>query len=504
MRVILRDFAARGLPAEGERATAEHLWQFIAAELEAAALEEFVPQLRAELMDQGGLLLLDGLDEVPEARRRRTQLKQAVEDFAKTFGKCRVLVTSRTYAYQRQDWRLEGYDEALLTSFDALQIRHFVDRWYAHIAALRGMAAEDAQGRAEVLKRAIFAGDRLRALAERPLLLTLMASLHAWRGGSLPEKREQLYADTVDLLLDVWESPKTVHDAQGNVSVLQRSLGEWLKVDRARVRELLNRLAYEAHAAQPDLSGTADVPEGDLVTGLMRLADNPDANPARLLDYLRDRAGLLLPRGEGVYTFPHRTFQEYLAACHLTDADYPEQVADLARGDLNRWREVALLAGAKAARGSASTVWNLADALCYREPDDAEHADADAAGVLLAGQALAESADLMHVSDRNQPKLGRVQRGLLHVLGGSALPAIEGAQAGDALAALGDPRFRADAWRLPDEPLLGFVEIPAGPFLMGSDPERDRDAMDLEYPQHERNVEAYYMAHYLVTVAQFC
>ena len=44
------------------------------------------------------------------------------------------------------------------------------------------------------------------------------------------------------------------------------------------------------------------------------------------------------------------------------------------------------------------------------------------------------------------------------------------------LAPLGDPRFRADAWYLPDEPLLGFVEIPAGPFLMGSDPSQDHNA----------------------------
>ena len=52
---------------------------------------------------------------------------------------------------------------------------------------------------------------------------------------------------------------------------------------------------------------------------------------------------------------------------------------------------------------------------------------------------------------------------------GSALPAPERAEAGVALAHLEDPRFRADAWYLPDEPLLGFVEIPPGPFLMGSD-----------------------------------
>ena len=40
--------------------------------------------------------------------------------------------------------------------------------------------------------------------------------------------------------------------------------------------------------------------------------------------------------------------------------------------------------------------------------------------------------------------------------------------------------FRADTWYLPDDDLLGFVKIPAGPFLMGSDRSLDSQAFDNE------------------------
>ena len=64
-------------------------------------------------------------------------------------------------------------------------------------------------------------------------------------------------------------------------------------------------------------------------------------------------------------------------------------------------------------------------------------------------------------------------------------------------------RFRTDMWSLPDEPLLGFVEIPAGQFTMGSDRRQDPDARDAELPQHKVDLPRYYIGRYAVTVAQF-
>ena len=504
VRVILRDFAARGLPPAGQAAGAADLWRFIAAELEPCALGDYAPLLNQELRERGGLLLLDGLDEVPEADRRRVQLKQAVEGFAASFPKCRILVTSRTYAYQKQDWRLTGFTEATLAPFEQGQIVRFVERWYTHIAVLRKWNPQDAQGRAELLKRAILGSPNLRELAERPLLLTLMASLHAWRGGTLPEKRVQLYADTVTLLLDHWESPKIVRDAAGQPVVQQPSLAEWLRVDRDRMRTLLNELAFWAHSAQPDLTSTADIPQEKLVGMLLDISRNPEAtaNPLLLMDYLSQRAGILIPRGVKVFTFPHRTFQEYLAACHLADYGYPDKVAELARAAPNRWREAALLAAARVAENAAWALWPLIETLCPAEPA-AQATEEDAWGSLIAGQALAETADLARLTEADRAKQARVQRWLVHILKQGRLPAVERARGGDLLARLGDPRFDANAWHLPAEPFLGFVEIPAGPFRMGSDPKRDKNAQEREQPQHEVTLPAFYIARYPTTVAQF-
>jgi formylglycine-generating enzyme required for sulfatase activity len=506
MRVVLREFVARGLPhtSQPARVHSDSLWRFIIAEL-PERLRPFESSLHQQLLRTGGLLLLDGLDEVPEADQRRVQVKTAVEQFAGAFPKVRMLVTSRTYAYQRQDWKLRDFAEAVLAPFGEAQMHRFVERWYAYVGQARRLSANDTQGRATLLKQAIARTPRLYELATRPLLLTLMASLHAWRGGTLPEQREALYADAVDLLLDQWESQKVRRLPDGTYDIIQPSLEEWLRVDQQAMRQALNRLAFEAHRDQPALVGTADIAEEKLVSALLALTQHsdPDLRPARLIEHLRDRAGLLEPRGIGAYAFPHRTFQEYLAACYLTDVGFPDDLAALLRAEPNRWREVTLLAGAKAVRGTAAAAWTLAEALCF-EPPPTQPLPEDAGywAALLAAQVLVENKSLGQVAEHNRSKVERIRTWLVRTLRHNALPAVDRAQAGDALADVGDPRFRADAWYLPDELLLGFMEIPAGPFLMGSDDERDSWLLKAS-PQHKVTLPTYYMARYPVTVAQF-
>lgn len=499
--VELRKVAAVALPPVGETAGAIHLTRFLDTELAESGLQEFAPLLRQLLRYPGGLVILDGLDEVPEAEQRRAQILQMIEDFAALHPNCRLLVTSRSYSYIRQDWRLRRFHEAELPPFTPAQIEAFVDRWYEHTIAVGRRGKEDAQGRASRLKEAIRDSARLAELAVRPLLLTLMAALHDSRGGDLPEKRWQLYEETVELLLIRWNRRLIERTPQGEEIVLLPDLAAWLKVDREKVRQLLNRLAFEAHASQPNLRGTADIAEKDLVNGLWELTQrSPGFDIAQIVDFLKLRAGILLPHGDKVYTFPHRTLQEYLAACHSTTLDGWDTLADLARKEPDRWREVVLLGAARAADGFQPAVWDLADALCPEVCSAQGHDPCDAWGALIAGHSLVESANLQAIPGRRKKVITRLQGHLVRILHQGDLPATERASGGRLLAQLGDgdPRrgvtspFHID-WRL----------IPTGSFTMGSK-EGEEGSYDDERPQHQCDIPySYRISRYPITVAQF-
>ncbi len=510
--VILRDFArsyADKLPAKAEP---RHLLDFIQSRLKAQNLAFVLPLLEKALENGQAIVLLDGLDEVP-TQDQRVFVRAAVRAFIQRYEKSRFLVTCRVLSYQppekdKPDLRLTELPLFEIAPFDEEKIQRFVKAWYAELVRLGTVKGEDQKDLTARLETAVQRPD-LRRLASNPLLLTVMALVHTHKG-RLPDARALLYEETIDILLWRWEQIKL--GGQEDAPRLRQYLLEAGRTD-VDLKCVLWRLAYQAHvASKPDDSddALADISEHHILNALAALKcdeDHPDGDlnwAKHLVDLMKLRAGLLLERQPEMFSFPHRTFQEYLAGAHLAaQLDFSQQVTQLVQKEMSLWREVVLYAVGKLVyvNGDVPKPLALVAELC---PADVQDDDTAWQQVWLAGDVLQEIG-LKRVQDSafGRDLLKRTQTCLTALLAGGKLAPQERAAAGNTLAALGDPRFDPDTWYLPTDPMFSFVEIPAGSFVMGSDKNQDQQARDNELPQHELSLPRYWIAKYPVTVAQF-
>ena len=511
VRLVLREVATF-LPVDAACGTAEMLWDALTADVKtrlgAAAAAKLAPWFQARLLRQGGLFLLDGLDEVPEAGRRRRCLLEAVQALVSSLPRrARVILTARPYAYADPVWHLPGFPTPLaLAPFSERQVGAFVERWYQAMRPAMGWNEATAGERGQRLVGALERQSYLADLASRPLLLTLMTTLHtSW--GQLPEDRADLYEESVKLLLARWQRGREVVGADGK-PMLEPGIVRALAVGEATIRAALEKLAYTTHARQgrdPELDEetrvqeSADIPQAAVLDAFTPLLPD-NVNATVVLKYLETRAGLLLGRREGVYAFLHRSFQEYLAACYLanTEREFAEVLKALVLDDPAWWREVFLLGVGKKRQGGLGDAVNVVNTLMPEAPGDDHAAIPENAwrAAAIAAEALLELR--LPDSVEGRPHFGmvldRARAWLAALVDEGRLAPRDRWRAGDLLGGLGDGR--------PGVQEALWVEIPAGPFLMGSRKD-EPDAYDDEKPQHTLTLPRYYISRFPVTNAQF-
>lgn len=153
------------------------------------------------------VILLDGLDEVADPHLRR-RVARLVEGFTSTYAACRYVVTSRIVGYSGPARLSEDYTVTTVRDFTLADVERFLTNWHRLAAISQMGAGESAEGYAaaqtQQLLDAIQANERIRDLAINPLMLTVIALVHRDRV-KLPDRRAELYAEAVDVLLGKWE-----------------------------------------------------------------------------------------------------------------------------------------------------------------------------------------------------------------------------------------------------------------------------------------------------------
>ncbi|MDI6770160.1 MAG: SUMF1/EgtB/PvdO family nonheme iron enzyme [Anaerolineales bacterium] len=284
------------------------------------------------------LLLLDGLDEVPN-EDERVLIRSKIEDLVSGKKNLRVVVTSRTAAYRGQAVLGRDFQHIHVLPLDKAQIELLVWQAYNSIypksAAIARQQASDLLQSIEQLEaeRRRRLGDIIKPLVDAPIMIRMLLIVH-YNERKLPDQRADLYQKSVDVVL----RPDNVPDPNVMEEIEKRVAGSL-----AMNREMLQHLAFHMHRQGEEQGREIDE------TGLRKILEaEPTYKPYvnELIAQTRQRGTLLEERG-GLYRFIHLSFQEFLVGRYLvqnfSDAD---QLVSFLEHELiadSWWREPILL-----------------------------------------------------------------------------------------------------------------------------------------------------------------
>ncbi|MEN8166999.1 MAG: SUMF1/EgtB/PvdO family nonheme iron enzyme [Pseudomonadota bacterium] len=446
-----------------------------------------------EWLDSGkAVVLLDGMDEVadPDLRRRVARL---VEAFVRAYPDCRYVVTSRIVGYSGPARLGESFATTIVRDFTLSDVKQFLTNWHRLVAIGQmggGEAAElFAADQTRQLMLAIQENERIRELAINPLMLTVIALVHRDRV-KLPDRRAELYAEAVDVLLGKWDEARGVEE----IKILPGRT-----FDAGDRRLMLQQIALYMHQKELKEIWVEDLNKLLQKQFLDNLGESEQRAAEQAAEHfiavIRERTGLLVARGEGVYAFSHLTFQEYLAALALAAQDaYREDTLQYVSKPW--WHEVILLEAGYLSTQSQQRTTRLIKAIAD------QRSTADVYGnLVLAAECLRDVGSGRVTGGLQQEVMERLRKGVeapppfisrfIKSMGTRGW--IE--QRSRAMEAL--VRAGGGFWSKPfGEP--EWVNIPAGEFWMGSDL-RDFIEMSLQ----KLSLPDYRIARVPVTNAQY-
>ncbi len=303
-------------------AGASELLEYIQQQLQGHGLSgEFLQGCLRTQTPLQVLVLFDGLDEVQQEGKQRSQLIAKLTAFSNEYPHCQCLITCRVAANDYSFTDKFRYIE--MADFTDEQIHNFVSNWFADKAQtkarfLRAFDEEHNKG--------------IKELANTPLLLSLLC-LSFENSQQFPPRRADLYHEALETLFRRWDSSREIQRDQ-----LYRDLS------LIRKQQMLAHIAAVYFQQGEYFFAKTDVARR-LQSYVSRVvAEGTEVDGEAVLKSLIEQHGLLLERAQGIYSFSHLSFQEYFTARYIVEhadegslQNLTEYLAD------DRWREVILL-----------------------------------------------------------------------------------------------------------------------------------------------------------------
>ncbi|MER5465567.1 NACHT domain-containing protein [Streptomyces sp. NPDC002668] len=261
-----------------------------------------------------GLILVDGVDEVPQEQRQAT--REWLRQLLSAYRDAAFVVTTRPSAVP-EGWLTPAplnFTELSVRPMGAADTSLFVSRW--HAAARHSCTTNAERAHLDELEETL--GLTVRAerdvaqLSTTPLMCALICALHRERRGHLPHSRMELYEAALSMLLVRRDRERGIGKPEG------------IQLSEHQSMHLLQQLAYWLiRNQQTEMTRTTAVCLlKDTLLSMPAVAEQ--GGSAEVLDHLVTRSGLLRMPTADTVDFVHRTFQDYLGAKAAVEAlDFP-------------------------------------------------------------------------------------------------------------------------------------------------------------------------------------
>lgn len=296
---------------------------------------EITEQSAAEaVLSQGrGLILLDGLDEVPE--EYSDEVVRQIRSLSRKYFNNRFIITCRIAALKYR-FQNDGFTDVEVADFNEKQIEDFAKNWFVAFSKNNhGKGLALAFQFIEKLKQR--ENQQIRELAVTPILLNLTCLVFQ-SIGNFPSKCSNLYEQGLDILLRRWDETRGIKRDE-----VYRNL------DVEHKKTLLSQVA-KITFEQNSYFFEQDKIQGYIADYLCTLPNAINAqaiskgDSEAVLKSIEAQHGLLVERARGIYSFSHLTFQEYLTAKYFVESSDSQALETLSiHITEKRWREVFLL-----------------------------------------------------------------------------------------------------------------------------------------------------------------